>query len=327
MMSEPTTVNVGLIIPNTGDLVAAWGTSAVNPNMTAIDGLLGGLVTLSLSVATTIALTASSAVLTPSPGPFQQQNALIRLTGTLGGNAVLQFTRPGFYIVENNCTVGTFYVQLAPASGGGNSIGAPPGRKTHVFYDGTSLDFVDRPDVGTAYDLHGVSALPSWMTACTVLPYLIKDGTIYNTTSYPQLGALLGSSFGGNGVSTFGVPDERARARIAVDTNTNGGYTNRLTAAISGVIGTTMGAAGGDQNLSAHTHANVLTDPGHTHTTYVDTAGQSGLSVNTNAANHATPTVINTAVTGISLVIATTGAGVGANVQPSIVSFLPLIKT
>jgi microcystin-dependent protein len=324
-LTEPVTSNRGFIVPNTGDLVGAWGTSALNPNFSALDGILGGVAAISLAGATTIALTASSASITPSAGPFQQSNAVIRLTGTLTGNAILQFTNPGFYIIDHQVLVGNFYVQLSPSSGTGTVIGVPPGRKSQIFFDGTNVDFVDRPDVGTAYDLHGVTALPAWMTACTVQPYLIKDGSIYSTSVYPQLSALLGSTFGGNGASTFGVPDERARARIGVDTNTNGGSTNRLTSAISGVTGTTMGAAGGDQNLLAHTHVPTLVDPGHVHTSFAQSLSGSGnFALTVSGVSHSQT---NTATTGITLTIATTGAGVGANVQPSIVSFLPLIKT
>ena len=39
-MTEPMTVNVGLIVPNTGDLVDAWGSAATNPDFSAIDGLI-----------------------------------------------------------------------------------------------------------------------------------------------------------------------------------------------------------------------------------------------------------------------------------------------
>lgn len=325
-MPEPTTVNRGFIIPNTGDLVAQWGTAAVNPNFNYLDGLLGGVLSLSLSAATTIALTANSAPITPAAGPFQQNNALIKLSGSLAGNATLQFSQPGFYIVHNACTVGSFYVALSPSAGTGNTIGAPPGRKCWVFYDGTSMDYASMPEVGSALDLHAFTAIPAWMSVCTVVPYLIKDGSTYSVATYPALAEVLGSTFGGNGVTTFGVPDERARARIAFDTNTNGGVTNRLTTAICGFNGTTMGAAGGGQDMAAHTHASNVVDPGHTHTTKTAQAA-GGSSFNALAVTGAGTTQVSTAVTGITFSISTAGSGAGGNVQPSIVSFLPLIKT
>src|SRR5260221_2902228 len=267
----PHTVNRYLNVPLTGDLPGAWGTSSINPNMSSIDGSFGGFVTISLSSATTFALSLpAGASFTPGAGPSQSENSLIKFSGTLTGNAVVQFTMPGFYIIHNTCgSAASFYIQLSPALGGGNSIGAPPGRKAHVFFDGTDMDYVDMPEVGAALDLHqSTGALPVWMTACSVRPYLIKDGSVFSNSSYTALAQFLGSTFGGNGITTFGVPDERARARIALDTlslNT-GTYAGRLTVAGSNLNGTTMGAAGGSEFMQTHAHTATLVDPGHIHT-------------------------------------------------------------
>jgi len=331
-VTEPTTPNIGLISPLTGDLPGAWGTAALNPNSLNIDGLFGGFALLSLSSATTIALSTTTASFTPTAGPSQSSNALLRLSGTLTGTAVIQFRRPGFYIVENLCVVGAFCVTLAPSAGTGNSIGAPPGEKCHVFYDGTSMDYVDLGRVGSAVDLHGVTALPAWMQACTILPYLIKDGTIYSTSIYPALGAQLGSAFGGNGITTFAVPDERSRLRLPIDT----GATGRVTAAGSGINGTTMGASGGAQNQTIGT-ANLpasipYTDPGHIHTTNSNVAVQGlrpigGVQAFT-PSNQATPVniTIDSATTNITISPGSPNTALRTMV-PAIVSFLALIKT
>jgi microcystin-dependent protein len=295
----------------------------LNTNFAALDGNLGGFATLSLSVATTFALSNSGASLTPGAGPNQSSNALLKFTGTLTGNNVVQFSVPGFYIVHNACTVSTFSVKLSPSTGTGNSIGVPPGQKIHVFYDGTDLDFVNQPPVGSAMDLHGVTALPAWMSACTVLPYLIKDGTVYNVATYPALGAYLGSTFGGNGATTFGVPDERSRMRLPVDTNGPGTFAARVTVAISGVNGTTMGSSGGSEYLQTHNH--TVTDPGHTHngtSTFAIFNGSGAQGPSTGAFGES---AISTAVTGITL--GSTGTGSSQNMVPTIVSFLPLVKT
>ena len=323
-MPEPVTPNINLIVPNTGDLVGIWGSAAVNPNFVAIDGTLGGVQVISLT-SSSFNLTAPGSI-SPSAGPTQSQNALIRFTGTLASNVSIGITMPGLYVFENRCTVGPYAVQLTSVFGG-NSIGLPPGRKTTVFYDGVDVDFANPADPGTAYDLHGATTYPAWMSACSVLPYLLKDGSIYNVSDYPALGARLGSQFGGNGVTTFGVPDELARARIAFDTHGTG----RLTTAGNGTVnGTTMGSAGGDQLLMAHNHAASasVTDPSHTHGGVVSSSG--GQNVGS-----AAPPGVNTngstapATTGISVGITVLGNGGGSsqNVQPSIISFLPLVKT
>ena len=165
-MPEPTTPNT--IVPLTGDLVGAWGTAALNPNFLAIDGMLCGVQTLAFSSATTIALTTATGSITPSAGPFQSQNALLKLSGTLTGNVIIQFTQPGPYIIHNQCIVGNFYVQLAPSSGTGNAIDAPPGEKVTVFFDGSSMDYVDLDVVGSGLRLRGATAIPAWIaSACT----------------------------------------------------------------------------------------------------------------------------------------------------------------
>jgi hypothetical protein len=145
---------------------------------------------------------------------------------------VITIPVPGFFIIENRCQVGAFYVQLA-SSGGGNAIGAPPGQKTYVFNDGTNMDYVDLPPVGTYLDLAyagGNSGLPAWMTACTVSPYLVCNGSVFNQATYPQLYALLGNS--------NVTPDLRGRVRASFNQGTG-----RISA--SGVSGDTFLAAGG----------------------------------------------------------------------------------
>jgi len=327
-MPEPNTINVALIVPNTGDLTGAWGTAALNPNFSSIDGMLGGVATIALSSATTIALSLPAGSITPGAGPNQSQNSLIKLTGTLTGNCVLTLGMPGRYVFHNQCTVGTSYVQVT-SSGLGNACGLPPGQKVTIFHDGTNIDYVDAMPVGAALDLHGVTSVPAWITACTVKPYLLKDGTTYSTSVYPALGALLGSTFGGNGATTFGVPDERARMRVAYDT----GSTGRMTSPVSG---TTMGSAGGTEThaiavseLPSHTHNASVTDPGHSHSyqdrdTNFHQDGTSQFTVATATSTHTT----GSSTTGITVSNASTGGGGAMTiVQPTIVSFLALIKT
>jgi len=327
-MSDPTTSNKLLLAPSRGSDVGQWDTP-VNADWTAIDGMFGGVTSLSFSSATTVLLTVpATGSVSPSAGPNQSQNALLKFTGTLTGNIVVQFTLPGFYIVQNLCTTGTSFIQLQPAAGtgGGNAIGAPPGRKVHVFYDGTSMDYCNMPETASFLDL-AVNATPAWMNACTVAPYLICDGSIYNVSSYPTLGAILGSAFGGNGASTFGVPDLRASYRIPLDNQGANGAANRITAAASGINGTTWGASGGSQSLQAHTHA--ASDPsGHSHTLAQSELSYFPGSTNIFYVNGAggggglSGTTVITSITN-----ATTGLGTSGNIPPGVVFGITFIKT
>jgi microcystin-dependent protein len=304
-MVEPTTVNKVLTVPNTGDLSGAWGTAALNPNWTAVDGILGGFVAISLSTGATTLSVPSGGVASPGAGPTQSQNALIRFSGTLTGNCTVVFTLPGFYIVENTCSGnGSFYIQLVP-SGGGHNIGAPPGQKQYVFYDGTNMDYVDLPPVGTFLDL-AVSSVPLWMNACTVAPWLPCIGQAFSTTTYANLNSLIGNTFGGT-VSTPLLPDHQGRYRAAID-----GTGARLTSGISGVNGSVLGAAGGDQNLLSHSHP----VPGD----YVAFTGGAGTLGGTGFSSAAHAGTL-TSTTG------TTGAGASGNVPPVFIGMTSFIKT
>lgn len=333
-MPDPTTGNRLLAVPSHGSDVNQWDVP-VNGNTQALDGMFGGVTTIALSSATTTLLTVpATGSVSAGAGPNQSQNALIKFSGALTGNQVVQFTLPGFYIVHN-LTSGNFFVQLQPAAGtgSGNAVGAPPGRKIHVFYDGTSMDYVNMPEVGSFMDL-AVGTTPPWMNACTVQPWLVCDGSVYNQTNFTALCAYLGSTFGGNGITTFGVPDLRARNRIPLDNQGSQGAAGRVTAAVSGVNGTTWGASGGSQALQAHNHAAAGSDSGHTHTLIGGATfmGFNGSPIASNLQNGGTVPVSNNGSTAvgfanISVAVASTGAGGSQNMQPTLVHGLTYIKS
>lgn len=319
-MTEPTTPLKALIIPSTGDLVGAWGTAAVNVDWTAVDGMLGGSQTISLSSATTFALSAPAGSITPGAGPNQAQNFFLQFTGALTGNATITLPLPGHYIVNNNCAVGTNYIQMR-AVGTGTLIGIPQGRQVKIWNDGTNAGFCDTPEVGSYLDL-AASTTPSWYAGCSTLPYLICDGSIYTSSLYSALSTMLGSTFGGNGVSTFAVPDLRARNRIALDNQGLQGAAGRVTNAVSSINGTTLGAAGGDQRMQQHNHG--ITDPGHNHTFNVNSSAGS-LAVPLISSNFAGTGQTNSNTTGIT--VNNAGTGTAQNMPPTIVAGLTLIKT
>lgn len=323
-MPDPQTVNILLSVPTRGSNVGVWD-SPVNSDFNSLDGWLGGAVSISLS-GSNVTLTKPTGTATAGGGPTQAENAVLKLTGTLSSNVVLTLPLPGKYIVKNSCTVGAFYVQ-ARALGTGNLVGLPDGRAVTVWNDGTDVDFADPPEVGSALDLHcNTTALPAWMTACSVQPYLIKNGGVHTASLYPALANRLGSTYGGNGATTFGVPDEMSRIRLPVDSS---GSAARITTAICGINGTTFGSAGGDQRMQSHTHTNTLTDPGHSHSSvngslYATYAGAAG-SIASGSGFPASQ--IATASTGVTITNTNVGTGSSQNMPPAIVSFLPLLKT
>lgn len=286
-MAEPNTSNIGLIVPNTGDLVGTWGSAAINPDMVAIDGYLGGVATVSLSNANITLSSPVGAAITPTPGPTQAQNSIINLTGTLSANVRVTLPLPGRQYIAN-FTTGNFVVTLA-AVNAGQVVGVPQGSVTEVFNDGTNVRFVNGMGnyPGKLEFIAGETAVPAWMAACTVQPYLYCDGSTYNYSDYVALSARLQGQFGGNGITTFAVPDLRGRLPIAYD-----GTGTRITVAGSGINGQAMGAAGGAQSITltlaqtpSHTISGTtgLENQAHTHNfvAFID-GGGAGLLNGTN---------------------------------------------
>ena len=136
-MVEPTTVNKALIVPTTGDLSGTWGSAALNPDFTAIDGMFGGVVTVSLTNAN-VALTAPSGSVTAGAGPFQQQNAIIKFSGTLTGNCTITFTLHGATCDDQEYCCSTLLSDLSVveiAIGGYTSTSASAGISSSCYAD------------------------------------------------------------------------------------------------------------------------------------------------------------------------------------------------
>lgn len=153
--------------------------------------------------------------------------------------------------------------------------------------------------------------------------FLLCDGSEVSRTTYSSLFSAIGTTWGsGDGSTTFNIPDLRGRVSAGQD-NMGGTAANRLTSAISGVDGTTVGASGGDENLQEHNHG--VTDPGHSHNVDYMIAVQSGNSGGQGWFNDGGTSKATTSTpTGIT--IDNEGTGASENVQPTAV-VLKIIKT
>lgn len=183
--------------------------------------------------------------------------------------------------------------------------------------------------VGAVVPYAGSSAPTGW---------LLCYGQTVSRTTYADLFAVLGTTYGAGDGSTFGIPDLRGRAVFGKD-NMGGSAASRVTNGTSGITGTTLGAVGGDERLHAHTHS--VTDGGHTHTGTTSTDGahthdatfrntsaanQSGglgnnigeeTEATTSAGSHSHTFTTASATTGITL--ANGGAGSSQNMPPAII--------
>ncbi|MFO0186982.1 MAG: phage tail protein, partial [Alphaproteobacteria bacterium] len=100
------------------------------------------------------------------------------------------------------------------------------------------------------------------------------NGQNLSRSLYAALFAAIGTTYGaGDGSTSFGTPDARGRGLFALD-NLGGVAASRITSGISGMDGSTLGAAGGDQRIGTHGHA--ASQAAHTHTGSTDSRGGYG---------------------------------------------------
>jgi Phage Tail Collar Domain len=234
-MAEPQTVNCGLIVANTGDLVGTWGSAALNPDFVALDGYLGGVQTVSVSNAPITLTSPAGFSPTPGGGPTQAQNAVLIVTGSMTGNVVVTLPLPGIIIIHNLTSGNPGFVLQFRAVGTGEVICVGAGNINRIYNDGTNVRFADLPAIGSYLDVAATS-VPQWIQSCTKNPYLICDGSTFNATTYSQLNQFLGGNT---------LPDFRGRGSFYL----NGG-TGRVTSAGAGIDGNTLFAAGGNNGIA-----------------------------------------------------------------------------
>jgi len=117
-------------------------------------------------------------------------------------------------------------------------------------------------DVATVAQIGGAGGVPvgsivEWPSVTPPTGWLICAGQSLSRSAYPELFAVLGTTYGSASSSTFNLPDYRGRASAGLDVD-SGGYADRLTTPNS----RTLGATGGAQSVT------LTTDqmPAHTHT-------------------------------------------------------------
>lgn len=189
-----------------------------------------------------------------------------------------------------------------------------------------AADGVAASDLATVGQLGNAIAVPlggviDYWGSSPPTGFLLPVGQAISRTTYAALFAIIGTSAGaGDGATTFNLPDYRGRTSAAMD-NMGGTNANRLTSGGSGVDGTVLGSAGGEQAHMLTTgempsHGHGVTDPGHFHT------GENGTGFISQGSGSptgvATTGNTGTATTGITIQNAG-GGGAHNNVQPTIV--------
>ncbi len=139
------------------------------------------------------------------------------------------------------------------------------------------------------------------------------DGSLLSINTYQALYALIGTTYGGDGVNTFGLPDLRGRIPIGQGQGTG------LTARVPGQKGGAETAALTEANIGPHTHtlmtagaAAATPTPGSA-VTYANTAAPTNQYLKPNLG-----TAAATAVNPVATTISNAGTGAAhANVMPT----------
>lgn len=149
---------------------------------------------------------------------------------------------------------------------------------------GTPYVAVLGPD-GDEWLIHGYRNDPALVPIGGVIPYwgsvvpssqwVFPYGQEVSRSTYATLWARAGSPDTGDGNTTFNILDMRGRAIFGQD-NMGGSAANRITNSGSGIVGTTLGAAGGAQNVVI-AKANL---PNYTLEQTLDIANKSGVTHN-----------------------------------------------
>lgn len=147
---------------------------------------------------------------------------------------------------SSDLTTGMYYIGSGKLgfAGSGNSLVVIDGSKVGSGQDGSILTYANGAalsPVGQVSWFAGTAAPPGW--------FLCYGQTI-SRVAYPELFFVIGTTYGnGDGSTTFGLPDLRGRAAFGRD-DMGGLAANRITNAVSGITGTTLGASGGSQSIT-----------------------------------------------------------------------------
>ena len=270
------TANLNLTLP-TPDVSTGWG-GTLNTDFQLIDDVFSGAGT-----GTSVGLNVGSGKIINVGGSIIAGGTVILGSGdtttTVTAPVIRGAARTGTNASGANLTIdapngtgtggsGNFIFRVAPAGSTGSTANT---MQTALEIKNTGAVEVGGVNIST-YAPSGMVA--SYAGSAAPSGWLLCYGQSVSTTTYAALFASIGYTYGGAGAN-FTIPDLRGRAVAGVD-NMGGTTAGRITAAVSGITGTTLGAAGGVEGVTL----TIDQMPAHTHTIAASGSG-TGATVNT----------------------------------------------
>jgi microcystin-dependent protein len=103
-----------------------------------------------------------------------------------------------------------------------------------------------------------IGSVDLWPVSWAPVDWVICNGALLPINQYAALFSLLGTTFGGNGSTTFGIPNLQGRVAVGAGTSPSG--TQYALGAVGGAESVTAA------QMPAHTHGATLTPPVYTGT-------------------------------------------------------------
>jgi microcystin-dependent protein len=156
--------------------------------------------------------------------------------------------------------------------------------------------------------------------------WLLCNGQSLNITQYAELFAAISNTYGGDGITSFNVPDLRGRTVAGRDLTLSGIYADRLTAAQFGSDGRSLGQAGGTEGhtltasqIPAHTHFAVNSDATSNNPVTTLTNANTIVHDNDHSGQDSYHLSASNTTANIGLTSSVGGGTAHANVQPTMV--------
>lgn len=192
-----------------------------------------------------------------------------------------------------------------------------------AVYNNTDGAFYLQGFFGNPYNVPLAAGMDYWGAAAPNSSFAFPVGQAISRTTYATLYALVGNTYGaGDGSTTFNLPNKGGRVSAAADF-----VGNILNTATMSPNGATLGATGGAQlhtltinEMPSHSHANTLTDPGHTHNIQLTGSTSNNPLPAAGSTGGEPDATTRSATTGITINNAAQGGGAAHNiVQPTII--------